>query len=78
MAIKFEINEKASGADESFSYSDLASSFLGVFTLSTSHDREMKRREKVRCELVKSQFGTDEEDELPPMFERIGQLLKLN
>ena len=78
MAIKLEINQKSSAATTGFNYSDLASGFLGMFTLSTSHDREMKRREKVRCELVKSQFGTDEEDESPPMIDRIGQLLKLD
>ena len=78
MAIKFEINQKSFGSTTRFNYSDVASGFLGMFTLSTSHDREMKRREKVRCELVKSQFGTDEEDESTPMIDRIGQLLNLD
>ena len=78
MAIKLDINSKSVLTGSRFSYSIVADGFMRVFSRDSQQTREMKRREKVRRDLVKSQFGIEPGGETSPMIERIGQLLKLD
>ena len=78
MAIKLNINRKSLPASSQFSYSTVANSFMRVFARDSQQVKEMKRREKVRRDLVKSQFGIELRGETSPMIGRIGQLLKLD
>ena len=77
MAIKLGNHEKLMNSNARFNCSSVASGFLSALTLETPEAREIKRREKVRCELVESQFGIGGTEESVPLIDRISQMLKL-
>ena len=78
MAIKLDVHDKSVGSNARLSCSNVARGFLNAFSLESPEAREMKRREKVRCELVKSQFGVGRNGDTAPLIDRIGQMLHLD